>query len=163
MQPIYSFRTASAKIGFDQIDLVKQFIQKSLQNGTLAAPPTVRMLHAVAGFPYRPEPKPTELITVIGQVTYASNTRSKGILQWQNVADVVAREEPKTLTYWFLADKENEEILFDFERFTDSEAKKFHADATIIAENIQSQKDIRIGLKLRFWIESEESFYRTET
>lgn len=95
---------------------------------------------------------------MVGQITYSPGTRGEGIPHWQRVAEFAQREEPKTLSYWFLEDEEEEDVLINFERFTNPEAKQLHAKSDVIARNIQDQKHIRIGLKLRFWEESIESF-----
>lgn len=140
--------------------MVKQFIETSINKGILASQPTRKPLRNVAGYLSRSDLPTNNPVVVIGEVAYAPGTRPEGITHWKSVADFVLRQEPETLTYLFLADEENPDVLYTFERFTGHEAKAFHVGSSIISSNIQVQKDIRIGLKLRFWEESEESFYR---
>lgn len=88
---------------------------------------------------------------MVAKITYSPGTRAEGIKHWQNVATSVKEtEEEGTHAYWFLADPEDEDILYSMELYKDKEYLwDVHVPSAAIQGNMKAQKDIRTGLELR--------------
>jgi quinol monooxygenase YgiN len=105
----------------------------------------------------------------MARIDYAPGTRSEGIEHWKHVATSVEAQEKKgTHTYWFLADPENDDVLYSLERYRD---EKYLWDVHVVShlsarydyvlsithpsaaiqENMKNQKHIRTGLLLRLF------------
>lgn len=110
-------------------------------------------LITVAGFPLRltgPHSAPG-IHAAMAKIQYAAGKRAEGIEHWKRVAaSVEETEKDGTYSYWFLADPEDENVLYSLERYKD-EAYLWdvHVPSKAIQENIANQKHIRTGLLLR--------------
>ncbi|KAH7087225.1 hypothetical protein FB567DRAFT_62862 [Paraphoma chrysanthemicola] len=125
----------------------------------LREPQREQHLEPVAGFSLRPnDPHPKIGIHVaMARIQYAPGTRIEGIEHWKHVAASVAKEEEEgTYTYWFLADPEDEDVLYSLERYKDEKYLwDVHVPSKAIQENMKNQKHIRTGLLLRDFESSE--------
>lgn len=119
----------------------------------LIEPVRTQLLKSVAGFPYRGKhPYSVAGIHVaMAKITYVPGKRSKGIEHWTNVAASVNKSEKEgTYSYWFLADPDDENVLYSMERYKDeSYLWDVHVPSAAIQDNIKNQKNIRSGLLLR--------------
>lgn len=119
----------------------------------LRVPQREQRLITAAGFPLRPTGHriPLGNHVAMARINYAHGKRFEGIQHWKTVASSVEKtEQDGTYTYWFLADPEDENVLYSLERYKD-EAYLWdvHVPSQAIQENIASQKHIRSGLLLR--------------
>ncbi|KAH7077025.1 hypothetical protein BKA63DRAFT_552824 [Paraphoma chrysanthemicola] len=119
----------------------------------LREPQREQHLEPVAGFALRPNDPHSKTGThaAMARIQYAPGTRIEGIERWKNVAASVATEEEGgTYTYWFLADPEDDDVLYSLERYKDEKYLwDVHVPSKAIQENIKNQKHIRTGLLLR--------------
>ncbi|CAO2648205.1 Nn.00g074720.m01.CDS01 [Neocucurbitaria sp. VM-36] len=119
----------------------------------LCEPQREQRLISAAGFPLR-STGPYSAVGIhaaMAKIQYAPGKRPEGIEHWKAVAASVAETEKEgTYTYWFLADPEDENVLYSLERYKD-EAYLWdvHVPSKAIQENIANQKHIRTGLLLR--------------
>ncbi|PGH28175.1 hypothetical protein AJ80_00065 [Polytolypa hystricis UAMH7299] len=108
------------------------------------------------GFAYRPTPPPSDITPYIvtARVRYKPGLRPQGIKHWTETASAVEKHELDTYGYWFLADTDDEDVLWSFEIYKDKDFLwDVHVPSPPLVKNKEAQKDIRVAeaLNLRFW------------
>ena len=138
-----AYLNSAAKSTLDQV---------CAQQNLLQEPQREQRLIPAAGFPLR---SPGLRLAsgnhvALAKIDYVSGTRDEGIQHWSSVAAFVKESEEGTHTYWFLADPEDEDVLYTLERYRDEKYLwDTHVPSSAIQENKNKQKDIRTGLLLR--------------
>ena len=123
------------------------------QNSLLSTAQYDQVLESAAGFPFRDRRTAnlSGLHTMMAKINYFPGTRTEGITHWDTVGKAVeVTEEEGTFCYWFLADKEDVNILWSLEMYKDEEYLwDVHVPSKAIQSNIATQKEIRSGLGMR--------------
>jgi quinol monooxygenase YgiN len=92
---------------------------------------------------------------------YKPGTAEQGILGFTNVCDETERNEPGTLSYNILRDKDNTNQVKTLEVY---ESEKYlwdpHAKSAAVTQNKEANKDIRTNLHLVFLKRVTGYFYR---
>ena len=148
-----SFKSREAYDGYSASSAKLTLDETCKKQNLLRSPHREQQLITAAGFPLRPTGPHSApgIHAAVAKIDYAPGKRSEGIQHWKSVAASVEETEKEgTYTYWFLADPEDENVLYSLERYQD-EAYLWdvHVPSRAIQENIANQKHIRMGLVLR--------------
>jgi quinol monooxygenase YgiN len=117
----------------------------------LQCPPVVHNLEAVASFTRASIFQHHDPYIVFGTLDYKPGTAQQGILGFTHVCAMTERDEPGTLSYSILRDKDNANRVktlevYESERYLwDSRAK-----SAAVNSNKEANKDIRANLHLVF-------------
>ena len=119
----------------------------------LQVPQRDHLVYPDSGFAHR-KTFCSDPYVVSASILYKPGSRAAGLALWSNITASVEQAEEHTYTYLFLADAEDENVVWSFERYENQKyLRDIHIASDAIQQNIEHQKDMRVpgGLHHHYW------------